>query len=117
MMSKKTIFTVVRHQKDSLGTKLVVKYKGSIIIGELGADKHVVSVCWNLNLLENKAIMNLSVADTYRFTRKYSLFGGVHHQYYLQSELSSSVLFCLSYSFLFLLLLRSYSFCLNNQTE
>ena len=48
-------------------------------MGKLDLGKWVVLVCQNLNLLENKATVNLSVADTYRFTQKYPLFGGVHH--------------------------------------
>ena len=56
-----------REKQDSLGTKLVVKFKGPIM-GKLGPGKHVVLVCQNLNLLGNKATVNLSVADTYRFT-------------------------------------------------
>ena len=56
-----------REKQNLLGTKLVVqvKYKG-----KLGVAKRIVSVCRDLNLLENKATVNLSVADTYRFTRK-----------------------------------------------
>ena len=46
---------------------------------KLGAGKRVVLACRILNLLENKATVNLSVADTYTFAKKYLLFGGVRH--------------------------------------
>ena len=39
-------------------------------MGKLGAGKSVALVSSNLNLLENNATVNLSVADTYTFTRK-----------------------------------------------
>ena len=48
-------------------------------MGKLDAGERVVSVCRNLNLFEHKAIENLSIADSYRFTRKYPLLGGVRH--------------------------------------
>ena len=57
-------------KQNLLGRKLVVQveYKG-----KLGVAKRVASVYWNLNLLENKATVKLSVADTYRFTQKYPI--------------------------------------------
>ena len=48
-------------------------------MGKLGTNKRIVPVCQNLSLLENKATVNLSVADTYRFTRKYTILEGVRH--------------------------------------
>ena len=48
------------------GTKLVVKVKDEIYyMGKLSAAK------WVLNLLKDKATVNQSIADTYRFTQKY----------------------------------------------
>ena len=49
-----------RDKQESLGIKLIVKDRRFII--------------W-----ENKATVNLSVAETYRFTQKYPLFGGDRH--------------------------------------
>ena len=46
-------------------------------MGKLGAAKRDVLVCRHLNLLKNKATVNLAVAENYRFTRKYPLFGGI----------------------------------------
>ena len=68
MISKKTIFAVVRYQQEK------EKMQGIYHMGKLGLDKQVVLVCWNFNLLKNKATVNLSVVDTCRFTQ---LFGGV----------------------------------------
>ena len=48
-------------------------------MGKLGAGKRVALVCRNLNLLESKTTVNLSVADTHRFTQNHPLFGGVRH--------------------------------------
>ena len=48
-------------------------------MGKLGTSKRVASLCRNLNLFKNKATVNPSVADTYRFTRKYLLLGGIHN--------------------------------------
>ena len=44
-----------------------------------GMGKWVDLVCRNSNLLVNKATVNLSEADTYRFIQKYPLFGGVRY--------------------------------------
>ena len=48
---------------------------GKIGMGKIGVAKRAVSVSRNLSLLENKATVKLLGADTYRFTRKYPLFG------------------------------------------
>ena len=76
--------------------------------GKIGTAKRVVSVCVNLSLLENKGTTNLSVADTYRFTRKYPLFGRVCHQFFLLRIIK----FYAILSFLFVLII-----CLNNPTH
>ena len=56
-------------KQNPLGSELVVKvkYKGSIIWENYAQPNGLSSI----NLLENKATTNLSVADTYRFTQKY----------------------------------------------
>ena len=96
-----------REKQDSLGMKLVVKYKGPIM-GKLGPGKHVLLVCQNLNLLGNKATVNLSVADTYRFTQKYRLFGEVRHE---------SVIRIINFYAIFPFLVLLIMICLNKQAE
>ena len=77
MISKKTICAIIRYQKQNsnlgtlpLGTKLVVNTRNHM--GKLRAAKRVVSVCRNLNLLQNTTRVNLSIVGTYRFTQNYS---------------------------------------------
>ena len=54
-----------REKQNPLGTKLVVKVKDK-------RTKRGQTGCVDLpNLLKDKATVNLSVADVYRFTRKY----------------------------------------------
>ena len=60
-----------RKKQNPLGTKLVVKKKTRDLL--YGKTKRGQTGCVGLpNLLKDKATVNLSVADTYRFTRKYS---------------------------------------------
>ena len=55
-----------REKQNPLGTNLVVK---NLLYGKT---KRGQTGCVGLpNLLKDKATVNLSVADTYRFTRKY----------------------------------------------
>ena len=66
-MPSSPLSDVRKRKLDPLGTKLVVKFR-DLSYGKLGVGKRVVSVSRNLNLLENKATVNLSVADTSMFT-------------------------------------------------
>ena len=57
-----------REKQNPLGTKLVVKTRDLLY----GKTKRGQTGCVVLqNILKDKATVNLSVADTYRFTRKY----------------------------------------------
>ena len=74
-------------------------------MGRLGANKRVVSVCRKLNLLENKATVTLSVADTCR----------LHESIHCLKESLINIICNQNYQvlcyFVFLMI------CLNNQAE
>ena len=58
-------------------------------MGKISVAKQVVSICRNLNILEKKVTVNLLVADAYRFTRKYSLFGVIINIIFILGSLIS----------------------------